>query len=959
MFNTMLSDIRSSNEYLESVADRKYSLEIKSNSVQQQSSKTVKERFLSPRRNRSVKSQDKLKVENLIDQPYVGRHRRPRRNVEDETLLQPKSSENHQKQSVRRKTMKDDELVKHMSNLPSYLQRVDKVEDVQEKALNFGVLNWERLEKWKTNQKLVPDRGSINASSSSSNRNSSLSMTIGSSIKTNTVHSETLAYQDKQHCSPCSNTNSSRKGAHSQGVKLPRGKVVRIQDFETAPKGYLDGQKKIPWTESSCGRNYPEKVLEKGKRKDLAQKGTSEMGAPSSNLRNYGVTPASKEKLNTRESESKKKAEELQESDIKRKTLDQRITSEVGTSLSGVSVRSKEKMSVCDGETKKRVVELQESEKILTHQHSPGEHEKIVLLLPRDLSQSSFSEVSQLSDPRLSLDDYFSEAYRTSCSDGFSSEVRSAEYYSEIPHSCPLPCRTETSAGSDVKPCSVTGAEGMERPSDASSTFSCSNEMYEGKYAQGNKIKSMDSIMIGSSKRFEQESTERSPTKGRNPSPNRRFSIGLGRMSRSLSFKEGSAIPQLNSTYVSVKSGPVSSETSTCLDIASRDKAKATSRARSSPLRRLLDPLLKPKATETVQLVKPNSNPLRAMQINASESLENLKHKATTVHALLQFTIKNGLPLFKFVVDNNINVLAATVANLSTSLKDDSSRYYTFCSVNEIKKKNSGWMNQGSKGQNCGYVYNVVGQMKISSPHASNLAGQNSNMVRESILFGAEPRQVDREMPKLMSNKELAAIVVEAPSEDSSHDKDDRCSCGKTTVILPGGVHGLPNKGAPSPLLYRWGSGGSCDCGGWDLGCKLYVLSTQDQFCKCSGKSEAYSAPTCLSNHDQCCKCSGQSETSSAPDYFQLFLQGGAQVNKTFFSLAPVNKGIYSVRFKASISLLQAFFIGVTLINCQKPCDLTELSDLPEASGDDRIKTSGDVPAKYIPFPPPSPAGRV
>ncbi|KAF9594392.1 hypothetical protein IFM89_030994 [Coptis chinensis] len=57
-------------------------------------------------------------------------------------------------------------------------------------------------------------------------------------------------------------------------------------------------------------------------------------------------------------------------------------------------------------------------------------------------------------------------------------------------------------------------------------------------------------------------------------------------------------------------------------------------------------------------------------------------------------------------------------------------------------------------------------------------------------------------------------------------------SLSSILAVLPSGVHGLSPTGLPSPLLDRWRSGGSCDCGGWDLGCQLRVLSNHDQRAK-------------------------------------------------------------------------------------------------------------------------------
>lgn len=74
----------------------------------------------------------------------------------------------------------EDELVKHMSNLPSYLQR-ENLKD--KKALNFGVLDWDRLENWKQSK---------NSNQQRHNRDPSLSRvsytsTISASIKDDKV----------------------------------------------------------------------------------------------------------------------------------------------------------------------------------------------------------------------------------------------------------------------------------------------------------------------------------------------------------------------------------------------------------------------------------------------------------------------------------------------------------------------------------------------------------------------------------------------------------------------------------------------------------------------------------------------------------------------------------------------------------------------------------------------------
>lgn len=91
---------------------------------------------------------------------------------------------------------------------------------------------------------------------------------------------------------------------------------------------------------------------------------------------------------------------------------------------------------------------------------------------------------------------------------------------------------------------------------------------------------------------------------------------------------------------------------------------------------------------------------------------------------------------------------------------------------------------------------------------------------------------------------------------------------------------------------------------------------------------------------------------------FHAFKQGEGQEKRPIFSLAPYKKGIYSVDFNASISLLQAFSICIAVINNNKSCYISEGANNfePALSGNDSIKIAT---TKYVPYPPLSPAGRV
>ncbi|XP_039016264.1 uncharacterized protein LOC120146843 [Hibiscus syriacus] len=439
----------------------------------------------------------------------------------------------------------------------------------------------------------------------------------------------------------------------------------------------------------------------------------------------------------------------------------------------------------------------------------------------------------------------------------------------------------------------------------------------------------------------------------RTNSPTRRFSFSLSRITRSFSFKESSAVPQLSSDYVSVRSGPVRPESSGFPDDANIEKLNGHHRTRSSPFRRVLDPLLKYKglnsfqSIDTVQRSKGSSNSSAQRPLNTNESFQEEKLGPSTIKALLEVAMKNGLPLFRFVVTNGSNMLATTVKSPASSSKVRSDEKCVFSSVREIKKKSDSWINVTAE-NSCNYL------------------------VRESVLFCVEQRQADQALAKFTPSTELAAVVIKIPGESNLQQTDkevektgsteslatDGCTCNfmespsfsSTTVILPGGVHGLPNKGMHSPLIDRWRYGGLCDCGGWDIGCKLHILSNQNR---------------------RCCKNSRMHQ--ACLDRLELYPQGKTHKNMPMFSLVPHKKGIYAIEFSSSITALQAFFISVTVISCQKQSsDSPEFSNLPEGKvikekmldgsfGVDNKPTIalGTLPAKYAPNPPHSPVGRV
>ena len=158
--------------------------------------------------------------------------------------------------------------------------------------------------------------------------------------------------------------------------------------------------------------------------------------------------------------------------------------------------------------------------------------------------------------------------------------------------------------------------------------------------------------------------------------------------------------------------------------------------------------------------------------------------------------------------------------------------------------------------------------MKVSGSEFSHLSRPNHGDqfgIREFVLLTLDVGHANPQASDFQPNDEQAAIVVKIPKRNRRSSIRDgylidkpnnlpeaalkehfpevklELDYGKTglfvggqdisaTVILPSGVHSLPNKGEPSTLIQRWKSDGACDCGGWDLGCKLRILSNKSEF---------------------------------------------------------------------------------------------------------------------------------
>ncbi|KAL3531752.1 hypothetical protein ACH5RR_005273 [Cinchona calisaya] len=954
-----------------------HNLEFKRSSSQQQSTNAVKEKILSTRTHNSSKFQEKCVVLNSFGQPPTDHQRNyPRQRMDDDHVIQQKSPVTRQKQQHVSKRIKDDELVKHMSNLPSYLQQTEKQKNIQVKALNFGVLDWKRLEKWRSNEHM-PARGQPKASSNGS----SLDMDSKKSTRSKTCVSRKQPPADLH-------LKSSTKVKLFENVQQSQGKFKHIHDPQTASGSTILGQQnefcqKVKSSSRSCAQiNH-----DRGNKKDADQAAISKQEASSLDEIEHskGYQNGNRRRTGDNDSNDFQKCSNAEPQNIvllmprcpsKKSSSRNSESSESRSSSYGQWAKdARNKYSDCFssqelqyGEFCNKIPRSCQNGNSIKPQSSDvkcakAKHCDVDGPLSLDSCKRTVFETAEQTESRTSSHGQLADCDLNRYSDSFSSqEVHCGELQFEIPYSCPLPASIAISQDKESDVCSYpfqsdTSTEPRFSGTTCSEARSCNLD---------------DLVSVESFKRMDLDLTNQPASKGRHPSPKWRSSFSLGRLSRSFSFKESSAVPKLSSTPTAA------------IDDSKRDKASASGRRRPSPFRRLLDPLMKPKgahyneavktkgslSAETFQVSEKNSSYGNLQPINTDKPLSNETNKASTFQALMQLTIKNGLPFFKFVVDNQNDILVAAVKQFPTPGKLNSTLTFSFYSVHEIKRKAGGWMHNGSKEKNCGLGYDIVGQMKISrSFHMNPDDCSDQSIVTESVLFDVSIAEGDKGSSEVLPNREIAAIVFMEPaakchdggSKAGNTDKQkgfvgsspgNTCDQGEkifnsTTVILPHGFHSLPNSGAPSSLIQRWKSGGLCDCGGWDVGCKLKILTNHN-------KGSNLSIPPARS--------------CSKMEHLNLFIQGReGKRSQRILSLAPFKDGFYSVEFNASVSFLEAFSICVAVITSQEMFDTNHLPDAKfsaEAKTGNDVKKNmvaiqGEFPAKYVSSPPPSPVGRI
>ncbi|CAN8237555.1 unnamed protein product [Cochlearia groenlandica] len=741
---------------------------------------------------------------------------------DNETRVRTRHSSHSLKKCASESLEHSDELVKYMSKLPGYLQRIELGQESfgTSNVLNVGVLDWGRLEKWKHCRAREIERKVS---------------TVASTSTSGTLPNESHRCEIDDQVNTCSNLG---KGKVSRDLQHSVHAVRCTLEPELASRDTLNNQETATCSYKSSDIDHEEANPFNIRRLRSDQESafclSTEMGNSVGSLR-------------MKERQNRSKEIHLQEA----------------------RERPKENGKQCG-------VKLDGEEKIIGDSKEHEEVSNIVLFRSRKQSQRTLSGEHQMS-----LDDNMRIAREVNRSLDFSDGTNnSLKSRTQIPGTCPVPYDLERESEDLMLPFGVD--------------ISCKKERFGGR----RHTKTASRI-------FDLEIPEDESRKNKSPSPSKRFSFSFGRLSRSFTFKEDSSAQPLSSSDDAIKSDSMRFDGSVCPSQSSNMQCGS----RVSPLRRLLDPLLKSKGSENVLPPKERSSSSKPKPTKIEVHLQGEKKQDTSrTQALLRLTIRNGTPLFQFVVDDNNDknkkkssrsVLGARMETSASLFKDDSDQYCTFFSVNEVKKKKSGSWIHGHKEKESKPVCNVIGQMRLTNLLITDFAEQKSGNISaamaEAVLFD--------ETEQVKGRSEVAAIVIEKkPIEE-------------TLVIIPGGVHSIPEGGAPSPLISRWRSGGLCDCGGWDVGCKLHVLSNKTHI------------------HEF-----GQS--------FKLSDQGGSEKESgPALEMTEVKTGIYMVEYGSLLSNIQAFFVCVTKV-------ITRASEEESVSKATVISSS--------PFAPPlSPVGRV
>ncbi|WZZ90159.1 uncharacterized protein LOC106433284 [Brassica napus] len=776
------------------------------------------------------------------------------------------------KQCLESRAGDEPELLKYMSKLPVFLDRAD-THTPQEKLLSVGVLHWDRLQKWQhSHNRMMPVKS----------RYPSVFYQTDASL---------VPHTDDSSAGPSNVHNRPRKHRSSRQSNLmsnPGGETVR-EYRET--KGT---RKKKHRDHMSFSMPYEQLVPVTDAQEGCEKKDLKEKNGPKLGTSEAGVNM----EVNSKADGSRRKKSEKKSRERNRNGHD----GELGRSQQGKA-------------------KLYDSTKKLAREEA------------KISNRSSTKKVSV----------------------GHGVEVN---YCAQ--HYCSLPCKADgCSAKSNIALADADPDRNSAKISQCVQlSAKASNTSSRGKISEDRASSLLSGKHCVDEPAQRQDSTSHKPVsdKGRSISPFQRLSFSMGKASKTNSERVAGSTIHQDSMANSTKTVSQDSTLSSGFDGLSCNKPSEKDTTTTSHLRRFLEPLMKPRASHSdnsvegprgqgVQRIKLGIKGCRSVNVN--DSAHEKKVGSSMVRAVLWVTIKNNQPLFTFAVNEETDIIAATQKKIGSSEEDECTSVYTFFSIKD-HKRNSAWLNQRSRGQPHGIISDVVAQMRVSSSF-------RSGSIREFVLFSVELDQESTEKSDVQLKNELAAIIVKMPRwfnrrASVNTVQDNNTALNKefgdpikdgvfnqdisATVILQSGVHSMPHKGGPSSLIQRWRTGGSCDCGGWDMGCNLRILTNQ---------------------HNNSCKNSTASNSPPSSNRFELYFLGEQAEERPFLSYKPIKKGLYSVVYDSSLSQLQAFSICMALAESRK-MTLEQKSSCDEHKARAETAPNGNTIGYETPL---SPVGRV
>ncbi|KAL9665588.1 hypothetical protein QQ045_021009 [Rhodiola kirilowii] len=407
----------------------------------------------------------------------------------------------------------------------------------------------------------------------------------------------------------------------------------------------------------------------------------------------------------------------------------------------------------------------------------------------------------------------YSEIFRTDYS----------ELSSDVPLSSLLPIDVNGRYISIERPCRSQGGKINGRASAAGSQLHSARKPNDGPLKEGSSEDNHTVLMaaVTTVKDLPQGSRISKCTvdaaKAIYSSPSGRFRFGIGTARKKTSSTDDAEMMQACPTHAIAKPCTTRELHSTSLGKSNRDKSPASRKARLSPLKRLLDPLLKPREGNNSRsskrldrdskplgrisktLDRPSTSPgiREGLSSEKFTSIHNPHYnvkdkKSEVVQALLQVGLKNGCPLVTFAVDSVKDILCAALSQLSTKKEFEDRYLYTLFSVHELKNKS--WTNLRGKASGHKYSPNVVAQIEVSETmNAVDRQSLGKNIFREFVLSTVDLKTREKADSPYQLNDELASVIIDIPGKTD----DDNPQIGKfygTTVILPRGIHTVPSK---------------------------------------------------------------------------------------------------------------------------------------------------------------------